>query len=146
MITGYSDSVFTVCGPGAPDSADPWSSLGDSEFGWVEVFAVTAGKPVPDRQIVKEALQFALAVSQNPNPWALPDCKMGPEAYELWAASLETKKVSWFGNAFNAAAWAECRGHAVDFLAAAKTRLKDVPRERFDEAIHHYTIERVPGS
>jgi hypothetical protein len=70
----------------------------------------------------------------------LPDCKTGPEAYDLWIESLETKKAFWFGNSFNAAAWAECRRHAVGFLTEAKARLKDVPTEMFDEAIGRYVI------
>ena len=142
VINGYDDSGFYISGPGAPKAAVPWSKLGDSEFGWVEVFCVAARKPAPDKQTVKDALEFAIAISQNPNQWTLPDCTTGPEAYGVWVASLKTKKASWFGNAFNAAAWTECRRHAVDYLTEAKGRLTDVPPELFDEAIGHYAIVR----
>ncbi len=140
VINGYDDSGFYISGPGTSDTSVPWSRLGDSESGWVEAFSLTSCEPTSDRQTVKDALEFAIAISQNPNEWVLPDCKTGLEAYDVWTESLETKKAFWFGNSFNAVAWAECRRRAVGFLTEAKARLKDVPPETFDEAIGHYVI------
>ena len=142
VVNGFDDSGFYISGPGAPESAVPWSKLADAEFGWVEVFSVVPRQPASDTDTVKAALEFAIGISGNPNPWVLPDCKTGLEAYDLWTASLESKKAFWFGNSFNAAAWAECRRHAVDFLSEAKSRLVDLQLEVFDEAIGHYTTVR----
>jgi hypothetical protein len=54
--------------------------------------------------------------------------------------ALEENRADAFGTAYNAAAWAECRKLAVEFLKEAKARLSDDFHPLFDEAIAQYKI------
>lgn len=143
VIYGYDDTGYYYSGPQCDSGKGPkpWRELGDTGIGVVSVSVVKRSKAADDRTTVKEALQFALEHSKNPEKWIFPKYKAGLAGYDLWIKALETEKADGFGMAYNAAVWNECRQYAVQFLKEAKERIGDESlNPLFDEAIGHYEV------
>jgi hypothetical protein len=141
IISGYSDEgyVFVMAGDeGAPDTVAgprPWRELG-AEIGWVRAQAVQPGTSAPDDVVVREALRaVTAAMTRPPGP---SEFVMGLVGYEMWAAAVEDGKADSFGHRYNAACWAELRGHAAGFLREAKERLLGRADGLLEEAAGHY--------
>jgi hypothetical protein len=118
--------------------------LGETEIGWACVNAVRRCEPADDRTAVREALAFALehgAGKHSREKW-----HTGLSGYDVWIRAFRDAgaldhEAGGFGLAYNAQCWAECRKHAVAFLAEAAKRLDDKPlRALFEEAIRRYEI------
>jgi len=122
----------------------PWDDLAETEIGWLEVYVVKPGEAKDDRTTVKEALEFALEIAENPEKWIFEHYKAGPEAYDLWITALENDTIfkieeAAHGFKYNTMVWLECRSEATWFLEEAKDRLNDPELDPlFDEAITHY--------
>lgn len=146
VVFGYDDVGYCVSGPGCDDGAGPkpWRELGDTGIGCVEMNAVGMGDTATDRATVRDALTFALEMSDSPNPWTLPGYNAGLRGYDVWMRAFDEGKASRFGTGYNAAVWAECRSFAVDFLREAQARLGEATRSAFDEALGHY--QKVAGA
>ena len=144
VIYGVDDDGYYYSGPGCEDGEGPkpWSDLGDSMIGILEVFSVERIAPVADEKTVKDALDFAVEHSRNPKKWILADYSSGHKAFYVWANALDQGTASRFGQGYNAAVWAECRSCAVDFLMEAKQRLPGRADSLFDEAAAHYAVVR----
>jgi len=140
VVNGYDESGYLFNGPMSEGARDPkaWKELGDSGIGVLEMAVVKPGRTVDDATVIKEALQFAVEHSKNPEKWILPKYKSGLEGYDNWINALKEKKAVGMGAAYNAAVWHECRQHAVDFLREAKGRIADSLHSHFDKAIKHY--------
>ena len=68
----------------------------------------------PPNRKDRPALSRAIAHSQDPIGWE--PYHHGLPAYDAWIAGLESGQAIQFGNAYNAACYAEARGHASEFL------------------------------
>ncbi|MBN2379580.1 hypothetical protein JXM67_07240 [candidate division WOR-3 bacterium] len=152
VINGYDEEGYYYSGPimQGYKMPLPWKELGTMEVPMIEVYVVKPGEPRDDRTTVKEALEFALEISESPEEWIFEDYSAGPEAFDLWIAALETDTLlenpeCVHGFKYNAQVWTECRMYAVEFLKQAKERLADPGLDPlFDEAIDHY--DRVARS
>jgi hypothetical protein len=142
VVFGYDDVGYYVSGPGcdAVRGPQPWSELGDTGIGVLEMYSIEPGQPSDDVQAVKEALSFALEHATSPEKWIFPEYRAGLAGYDLWIRALEGGTADGFGMAYNAAVWSECRGYAVLFLQEAQERLGQQAGDLFDEAIQHYGV------
>lgn len=123
----------------------PYTKLGSTEIGVASLQVVKKGKAADDRAIVRDALVFALEHGAGKDSQEL--YHTGLAGYDAWIKALQDTKVveeteeAGFGLAYNAQCWAECRQHAVEFLAEAKKRIgEDDLNPLFDEAIKHYKV------
>ena len=139
VVNGYDEVAYHFSGPGqdAETGPKPWTSLGDTGIGIVEMYSVEAIEPAPRARAVREALAFALEHATNPEKWIFPHYRSGLDGYEMWIRALESATADGMGVAYNAAAWCECRGYAVLFLEEA--------REFLDGQVAHL-LEQVTGS
>jgi hypothetical protein len=137
-IHGYDETGYYFSGPGAGDDAGPkpWAEVGDTGIGVLSLHTVELSDPTPVEQAVGEALDFALTAS-TAGEWKR-GYSLGLPGYDAWAASVEQGTAGRFGQGYNAACWAECRGEAVSFLRQAKQRLAGRADAAFDEAMLHY--------
>ncbi len=140
LIHGYNNEGYFYRGPNVEREAGPkpWRSLGNSEIGWLEVFAVRPGYPVDARTAVKVALAFVVQLEQNPGEWSYKHYQMGLAAYDQWIAALEDERSGGFGMAYNAAVWSECRSYAKEFLMEARDRLG--ASTAFNQAVAHFSV------
>lgn len=145
VIHGYDDTGYYFRGPLCESGGGPlpWQKLGDTDIGWIEVAIVRPADPRTDEQVVREALQFAVAYTLHPEPWTQNKYQGGLAGYTLWMESLSDHKADGFGTAYNAAVWATCRSHAARFLHEAKERLTKSLTPDLDRAATHY--EAVAG-
>jgi len=142
VIYGVDDEGYYYSGPGCDEGegSKPWSEVGMSEIGILEIFSVERCEPVSDEKVVKNALAFAIQHAKSPRKRDIPDYRSGLRAFDQWAAALDEGMALRFGQGYNAAVWTECREAAVGFLKEAKERLPGRADALFDEAIGHYTI------
>ena len=134
-VKGYYYRDFDNSGKGPK----PWNELGDTGIGVLEMYCLKPGEPADDATAVKEALEFALEISESPPKWIFPKYKAGVAGFDNWIRALETGEADGFGNAYSAVVWNECRGFAVEFLKEAKQRIGGDVCSLFDEAIGHYS-------
>jgi len=142
VIYGYDDVGYYYSGARCDEGAGPrpWQEVGDSEIGVLEMYNVEPCEPAADAELVKQALALALEHAESPEKWIYPDYRSGPAGFDLWAEALGNGTANRFGQGYNGAVWAECRGEAVGFLKEAKQRLAGQTDALFDEAIEHYSL------
>lgn len=142
VIYGYDDRGYYFKGVNCEAGFGPkcWRELGDSDIGWLELHIVKPCEQASDQKTIKDALQFALDISESPEKWIYAGYKSGPAGYDLWIEALKENRADAFGTAYNAAAWAECRKYAVEFLKGTKDRLSEDFHPFFDQAIAQYKI------
>ena len=140
MVYGYDDAGYYFSGPRYDSGMGPkpWQELGDTEIGVLEMYRVRPRRAADDARTVREAIEFALEHARSPAKWIYPRYRAGLAGFESWMQALHAGKADGFGVAYNAAVWAECRGHAVRFLAEAKDRIDGNLGPLFDEAAGHY--------
>jgi len=142
VINGYSDNGYYSSGP-KPESGDKikqWNELGNTQIGWLEVYAIKPKSSQNALKTIKDAFGFVLEHSKNPKSWIFPKYKSGIEGFDTWINALETGKANGFGVSYNASVWSECRSFGVEFLKEAKERINGKLSNLFDEAIKQYEI------
>lgn len=147
VINGYDDKGYLYSGPLAKPEAMParWEKVGDTDIGWLEMYAVKPGSKAEDAKTVKDAFEFAVKHAFT-REWMVDDkYHPGPQGFDTWIKALErddtTTEGHGHGIAYNAEVWTECRFLAVEFLKEAKERLNDSKLDPlFDEAISHYDV------
>jgi hypothetical protein len=140
VVHGYDETGYYFSGPLCDDGKGPkpWRELGKTDIGWLVVHIVRPGEAKDDAAVVKRALEFAVAMRDDPDKWSFDVYKMSLAAYDSWIRAIENGKAGGFGTAFNAIVWAECRNHARDFLVEALGRLEGRCDALFEEAIESY--------
>lgn len=139
VIYGYDDDGYYFSGVGDEGKGvKPWNELGESDIGMLEMYSVKAVDRAGDAKTVKEALEFALEYSKDPEKWTFPKYKTGLEAYDQWIEALESGEADAWGMAYNTFVWQECRAYAVGFLKQAKDKLDPELAPLFDEAAGYY--------
>ena len=147
VINGYDDTGYHFINfDGSQKGPKPWQTLGDTEIQVLNVSVIKphkTEKPITDRIVVKQAIEFALDHATNSEKYLFqPSYHTGLDAFDTWIAWFG--KAKWdesvlMGLAYNAACWSECRTHAVEFLKQAKARINDKAlAPLFDDAITHY--------
>jgi hypothetical protein len=142
VVYGYGDVGYYFSGPGcdAGKGPKPWSELGDTGIGVLEMYSVRPGEAADDTTTVRQALAFALEHATSPTKWIHEHYKAGPEGFDNWIRALEGGKASDMGMRYNTGVWLECRRNAVGFLKEAKARLTGRAEDLFDEAAAHYQV------
>ena len=145
VIHGYEGEEYLFVGPGAEekDGRCRWDEVGDTGIGWLEVYSVHPQPARPDAEIVKAALEFAVAFGQDGGEWRHDGYNGGLQGYDLWITAMGADMEDAFGLSYNAACWAECRRYAGAFLREAASRLPGVTSEAFAAAAEAYeTVAR----
>lgn len=135
VVFGYDEVGYYYSGAGHADGGGPvpWDQV---PWGWTHLAAVLPCAALPDEEIVRAALRFALDSAGGAH--AFPEFHTGPAAFVAWAAALENGTASRHGHLYNALCWGECRARAVEFLTAARAKLDGLADEAFDAAIREY--------
>lgn len=108
-----------------------------------EIYSVRLGPRASDHEIIKSALTFAVRCSRSGDGWTEHFDGGAMQSYDTWIAGLESgDNVKWDGAGYHAGIWAECRGFARDFLAAADELTDDGLDEFFEGAVHDYAKVR----
>jgi hypothetical protein len=140
VIEGYDEIGYYYNGPGAENGPSPkhWKELGESGIGMLEIISIEPGKHSSDKQIIKEALEFALEFNAGNPEWVLPDYRAGLNAYQVWIDAVKSGQGMLMGHAYNAAVWEECRRNGVSFLQEAKNRVSEVNKDSINGAVRAY--------
>jgi len=139
VIHGYDEIGYYYKGYRQDEGAGPkpWKEIGQM---FIEVYGVKKVDPADDVTTVKEALENVLNHSKNQKEWIYPTYNAGIEGFDAWIKAVENGSAAAFGNAYNAACWAECRRYGVEFLQEAKIRLDGRAQSLFEEAKGHYEV------
>jgi len=142
VINGYEGDEYLYVGPGTEgkDSRRRWDKVGEAGTGWLEVYSVQPQAPKPDDEIVKAALEFAVAFGQDGGEWLHDGYRGGLQGYDLWIEAMGADMEDAFGLSYNAACWSECRRYATAFLREAAERLPGVCHEAFAAAAERYEL------
>jgi hypothetical protein len=70
-----------------------------------------------DTAIIKESLEYAVDLFENPQKYAWEKYQIGLAAYDNWAQGVEKGHGSEHGNWWNGMVWSECRSMASAYLA-----------------------------
>jgi len=116
----------------------PWDKLGTVHIGLLEMYWVEPGRSSEDKDVVKEALEFALEHAAGPAKWVNPPYKSGLEAYDYWINAVESDQPDVFALSYNGQCWAECRKYAAEFLLEASERIGGVAASMFVDAADTY--------
>jgi hypothetical protein len=140
VIHGYHETGYLFKGPLCEAGGGPraWREVGATEIGVLELVVVNKASAAEEHRVVKEALEFALALNETPERWTLDRSRLGLAAYSAWIEAVAANEALGVGMAYNAAVWSECRRMAVGFLREAKGRLSARGGLSFDAAIGHY--------
>ena len=142
IVKQMDDSTYLLTWPwGQPPDTEKdgrlsLDKLGDSPR--EEIYSVRLGPKAPDREIIKSALSFAVQCSRSGEGWT-EHLDGVIEGYDNWITGLESgQEVAWDGVGYHACIWAECRGFATDFLAAADELTDKELHELFKSAVRDY--------
>ena len=141
IIYGYDDVGYYYRGYRSEEGSGPrpWKEVGTTGVPLLEMYRVNRIRPVDDKITIKNAFQLVLEHSKNPKEWIqYPKYKSGLEGYNQWVNAIAAGNAVSFGNAYNAALWAECRIMAVEFLKEAQERLGSQYNLLFEKAISYY--------
>ncbi|MGE5560237.1 MAG: helix-turn-helix domain-containing protein [Chloroflexota bacterium] len=139
IINGYDDIGYYFMGPGREAGAGPkpWTELGDSAWGVLEVHIIRPGHIADNLKTIRDVL--VLALEHAGRQASGPDGDLtGSAGYEHWIEAIEAGTGDSHGLAFNAAFYARARELAVEFLAEARQRTGDAFPTLFREAIEAY--------
>ena len=127
-VCGYDkDKNYIFLNDTGEQDTFPYKDLGDRAPGGLALLAVVKlGAPSDDATTVRDALLFGLRTAAG--RYSKGMYHSGLAGYDTWIRALQNGSMpanepNGFGHAFNAAAWAECRRHAVAFLEEASRRL-----------------------
>jgi hypothetical protein len=142
VVYGYDDVGYYYSGPGCENGTGPkpWTELGDTGIGVLEMYRVQKCSAAGDAQVLKEALAFALLHATDTDKWVFPNYSAGLSGYEAWIDGLRNGRADAMGMAYNAAVWKECRGYAVQFLREARDRLGGRTDGLLAEASDQYQV------
>ncbi len=137
LIFGYDETGYYYKGIDSFEGkgAKYWKEAGLGGNNKLLFKKVSPAEKSEDKTIIKEALKFAVSYSSVVNDQSYIS---GTEAYKKWGEYLLSENADIYGAALNAAAWTECRKHAVGFLEECKIRLPHSDLELFDQAIKKY--------
>jgi CubicO group peptidase (beta-lactamase class C family) len=141
LISGYDDRGYYYKGWDAEKGKGPvyWDDLGQTDIGLLGMHFVRPVKATTTlKEIVKNAFEFVVEFSKNPNKWVPGDCKAGPEGYARWIYLIDSGTEDGYGVSYNAAQFSEARKFAVEFLEEARAGLGEEFTPLFDEALLHY--------
>ncbi len=139
MLAGYDETGYYYIDPdtGRIAGPKPYTQLGESAWGHLEVHIIRPGSISDNLKTVKDVFEYAINVS---NPLLYPPNKgytMGIEAYAVWWRALKNATADPYGVAYNAAFWSKCKRMAVLFLQESKLRL-GILENNFHRAITAY--------
>ena len=140
VIYGYDDTGYYASGTGCDRGAGPvsWQTLGKTAVGLIDVHSVSAVPAADDNKTVKDALEFALELAQNPNKSIFPGYTAGLAGYDRWIKSVADGKANPLGMSFCTVVWYECRELGARFLREASKRLNGKSVKPLEEAAEHY--------
>jgi hypothetical protein len=140
VIYGYDDTGYYCSGTFSDGGAGPvsWQLLGKTAVGLIDVHCVSAIPVADDKKIVKDALEFALELAQNPNKSIFPGYTAGLAGYDKWIKGVADGKANPLGMSFNSVVWHECRELGAQFLREAVKRLNGKSAKPLEEAAEHY--------
>lgn len=121
------------------DGHKPWQELGNTLIGLLQVWVLSALEPADDAKTVRDALEYAVELSEGGDDLVGPPSKLGLPGYDLWLRELEAGQADGFGMAYNATCWAQCRYFAVAFLREAAGRIGG-HQKLWEDAIASYRI------
>lgn len=121
LIRGYDARGLDLCEPwGSMNMTPPRLTFGS----WVEMgdelhagaYSIAPCDRVDQLQAAKEALRFAVEISEYPDRYAHEHYGIAGNAYEKWIGAIEDGHGGGHGAWWNGTVWGECRCHAARYL------------------------------
>lgn len=115
----------------------PWPCVTDitpvtlSYGSWVEfgreihasLFAYRKVAPAPLNKVIRDSLEYAVGLFDDPGKHAVPKYGIGGQAYDNWILGVQNGHGSSHGNWWNGTVWSECRSRAADYFAEIADRI-----------------------
>jgi hypothetical protein len=129
IITGYEADHLLL--------TQPWSCVTDitpltltfgtwAEFGkeiHANFFAFKKLPVAPEDKVIRESLEYAVDLFDNPGKYSMPKYGIGLLAYDNWLKGVEQGHGKEHGNWWNGTVWSECRTQAADYFAEIAGKL-----------------------
>ena len=100
VINGYDDTGYLFAGSGVGAGHKPWTELGDSDIGILEVAAICRGEVVDDAVLFCRAIEFAVAFAttrrwliDERNKLEMSGANAIEEAIDAYATSRDQLKI-----------------------------------------------------
>jgi hypothetical protein len=139
LIAGYDETGYYYIDPDSRNISGPkpYDSLGDSEWGILEIHIIRPGSISDTLKTLKDIFEYALSVGSSNIRRPNPGYVMGVDAYRVWWEAVLNGNADPYGMAYNASFWAKCKSLAALFLREGKLRI-GILENLFDEAVMHY--------
>ena len=124
LISGYDEKGFLFL--------KPWNCMSPSELpaltfgtweeclareGWVQFTLLSKSGTRRDfKAQLKDSLSVALSMFAHPEPFQVPEYRIGFGAWETWLGQVKKGAGAEHGHWWNATVWSECRTMAGDFF------------------------------
>lgn len=117
IILGHDDKGFLLAQPWPGQETTPvrltygtWEEFGSELH--AGFFAFGRLEPAPLARVVRDGLENAVDMFENPEEYVFPKYDVGLGAYDNWIRALESGRANPHGHWWNAVVWAECRAMA----------------------------------
>ncbi|WP_372997169.1 helix-turn-helix transcriptional regulator [Lutispora sp.] len=139
LIAGYDEKGYYYIDPDSMKIAGPklYNELGESEWGILEIHIIRPGSISDNLKTLKDIFEYAINVNNPHIHQPNQGYTMGTDAYRVWWESVSKGKADYYGMAYNASFWANCKNLATLFLLEGKLRI-GIMDDLFDEAISNY--------
>ncbi|MCC7490792.1 MAG: hypothetical protein IT204_00505 [Fimbriimonadaceae bacterium] len=121
LILGHDDTGLLTAQPWPGVDFPPrhltwgtWAELGDEVH--CGFYRLDAGPVATPEVVVGAALQYAVALWDDPLAYTSADYGVGPLAWRNWLAAVAAGLGNSHGHWWNAQVWSECRRHAAAWL------------------------------
>jgi RNA polymerase sigma-70 factor (ECF subfamily) len=140
LLIGYDTEagLYHVRVPGRAMWTIPWDGFGRADpVNWFNVIVFGEAQPVDERELVREALQFAMEHARSSRPGH------GLGAYETWRQALKSGTLSPTANPRAARVVREARAAAATFLQETARRLPEAAAGLAEAASHYVLVARA---
>jgi hypothetical protein len=143
IISGYDDTHFIVQQPW-PQNDFPlktvtfqtWKELGEEVH--VNFYTFTKKPIASEKKVVKDSLNFAVGLVQNPDKHTEKPYYTGLKAYDAWIQAVKDGYGSSHGNWWNGTVWWECRVMATKYFAEIASKYHREVSEQAAELNNQY--------
>jgi hypothetical protein len=140
LLVGYDSEkgLYDVRVPGRAMWSIPWDGFGRADpVNWFNVIVFGERRPVEERELEREALQFAVAHARSTQPGH------GMDAYATWQRALEEGRLAPDANPRAARIVREAREHAAAFVREIAGRHGDIAADLAEAQRRYRQVTRA---
>jgi CubicO group peptidase (beta-lactamase class C family) len=141
MITGYDGCGYYYKNPKNEYGKTRvlWDDLGNNTIGLLGMhFVNSLDQQLPEKEMVKQALAYAVECFNNPDKWTYSNCKTGKEGYDRLIELALNGNADPEGMTYVLASVEEYRFYAIKYLHEIKPILGKNLEPILNQTIQHY--------